>query len=87
MGKDNDSDEAWAAEMCLRGDVPLPWIGNESHQPSWVAKLNSHLKLWPRMLNAFPTALNHCAVSRLRTVGIQASAVQLPRPALLNRGL
>ena len=24
MGKDNDSDEAWATEMRLRGDVPLP---------------------------------------------------------------
>ena len=24
MGKDDDSDEAWAAEMRLRGDVPLP---------------------------------------------------------------
>ena len=24
MGNDNDSDETWAAEMRLRGDVPLP---------------------------------------------------------------
>eukprot|EP01043_Picozoa_sp_COSAG02_P037663 COSAG02_NODE_2844_length_7905_cov_33.004356_3_plen_249_part_00 len=42
--------------------VPSEWIHNETESPSWVAMLNSHLKTWPRMLNAFTTALDHCEI-------------------------
>ena len=42
--------------------VPSEWAGNETAHPTWVANLNSHLKTWPQMLNAFPTALDHCRV-------------------------
>lgn len=42
--------------------VPSEWVRNETKNPSWVAMLNSHLETWPRMLNAFPTALDHCEI-------------------------
>ena len=35
--------------------VPVGWIENQTKRPSWQVMLNSNRKIWPDMLNAFPT--------------------------------
>eukprot|EP01046_Picozoa_sp_COSAG06_P097758 COSAG06_NODE_43858_length_368_cov_0.936803_1_plen_68_part_01 len=50
------------ASLPAAATVPTEWIGNETLRPSWVANLNSKKKTWPRLLNAFPTAFDHCEI-------------------------
>ena len=50
------------ASLPATATVPTEWVGNETTRPSWVANLNSDLKTWPRLLNAFPTAFDHCEI-------------------------
>eukprot|EP01052_Picozoa_sp_SAG31_P032323 SAG31_NODE_3533_length_4149_cov_5.847901_1_plen_496_part_00 len=42
--------------------VPKEWNVNETRKPTWTTLLNSDLKIWPHLLNAFPTALDHCII-------------------------
>ena len=40
--------------------VPKAW--NQSTSPAWTIQLNSALKIWPRLLNPFPTVLDRCVL-------------------------
>jgi hypothetical protein len=40
--------------------VPKAW--NQSTSPAWTIQLNSALKIWPRLLNSFPTVLDRCVL-------------------------